>query len=270
MKKVYSISIVMLLMTSMISCDRKPNQKINNNNETNILEHNTIKKKKPIELVSEYIKEEKIKQAVDLLEKMNTEGDYLAKYNLAKLYIRESYIKPNEIIGLLKESLKSKHKKYAAHLLGYLYFEGLLGVEKNYAEAFKYFKISGGNGHELKLDRIWNPFIFITKPGNYYLGMHYYKGLGTNQSKSMAFKYFDKTIGIASNPFAHFSDNKNIETSFQPEAEFMLGKMYYYGEGVSINIKMALYHIKRSYNSEYPEAIKFWDDYKLWKYKSKI
>ena len=51
------------------------------------------------------------------------------------------------------------------------------------------------------------------------------------------------------------------------KAQFKVGKMYYFGEGVKQDIKQTLKYIHAAFDNGYPTAIEFWNENQLWKYE---
>ncbi len=112
-------------------------------------------------------------------------------------------------------------KATSQYELGLMYYKGQ-GVEQNYDEAFKWFRLSAQKGLPDAL---------------YYLGLMYYEG------KAVARNY--------SNAFYLFFEAARQE---QIESQFLLGEMYLSGQGVRRNYIKAYAWTSIAYNNGYKPA----------------
>ena len=51
------------------------------------------------------------------------------------------------------------------------------------------------------------------------------------------------------------------------KAQFKIGKMLYFGEGVKKNIAQGVNYVKLAFNNGYPTAMQFWNENQLWRYE---
>lgn len=79
----------------------------------------------------------------------------------------------------------------------------------------------------------------------------YEQGVGTAKDLVKAMEYYKKA-----------ADEGNLA-----KAQFKVGKMYYFGEGVKQDIKQTLKYIHAAFDNGYPTAIEFWNENQLWKYE---
>jgi len=112
-------------------------------------------------------------------------------------------------------------KTTAQYELGLMYYEGQ-GVEQNYKEAFKWFKVSAKKG---------------LPDAQFYLGLMYYEGKSVARNYSNAFYLF-------------LSAAKQGQT----EAQFILGNMYMSGQGIQRNYINAYAWTSIAYKNGHDQA----------------
>ena len=111
--------------------------------------------------------------------------------------------------------------KFAQFSLGSLYFEGA-GVEKNYDESAKWFRLAAEQGYA---------------PAQFNLGNAYKHGQGVEQDDAKAATWWRKAA----------------EQEFAP-AQFNLGTQYYFGRGVEKNEEMAILWYRRAAENGHAQA----------------
>ena len=161
------------------------------------------------------------------------EKDAEAMYQLSLLYEQGKGVMKNEAesLRLLKDSAAAGYDK-AAVKLGNLYYTGKGGLEKNYPEAYKWFKsaadknnyiaqynvglmIENGVGDVVKKDPV-KAFQYYLKSGNqgYYLAQHalgrmYVEGIGTTQNYTRGMGWYKLAADQG-----HVDSQKNLADLF--------------------------------------------------------
>jgi len=161
-----------------------------------------------------------------------------------------------------KELIKMANDGYldALHRLGYSYYYGKSGFEKDWTKAYKWWKKSADMGNEYSMlelalmyehsqgtRRNRNKAFLYTKMAadkGYLraltnLGYCYYWGIGTKKDVSAAVDCFQRVL-----------DKKNCEV-----ASHNLAERYYAGEGVVQNYAQAIYLHQKAARKGYPDSI---------------
>lgn len=114
--------------------------------------------------------------------------------------------------------------------------------EKNYKEAFKWYKKSAELGNSMAMHN---------------LGVMYDEGEGTLRDDKEAFKWYKK---------ADFLNHLKLTELGDATAMYNLGLMYYHGEGTLKDPQQAKYWIKKAYDAGDKDAEETWNTLELWKY----
>ncbi|QZT39003.1 sel1 repeat family protein [Halosquirtibacter xylanolyticus] len=166
------------------------------------------------------------KMSLDKLKALATQNNSEAYNALGILYL---YGK-----GLPKDTLKAFDMfKKSAELglkdgmcnIGKLYREGKGGVERNYTEAFKYYKMAADAGHHL---------------ATYSLARSYYRGEGVEKNFDIAYPLYKKAASF------------NI-----PVAKFRVGTCTFSGKGVVQDKEKGIAIVKEVYNEGLTKAERF-------------
>ena len=122
--------------------------------------------------------------------------------------------------------------------LGVMYFRGI-GVPQDYIKALDFFEKAAAQGHERAKDYI---------PRTYFaLGSHYFsEDAGERQDDQEAFKWFSKAAELG-----------------HAQSQYIIGLMYYFGEGIPKDESKGVQLIKQSAQNGFGEARKVIDEYKL-------
>lgn len=126
----------------------------------------------------------------------------------------------------------------AQFTLGVTYFRGI-GVPQNYIKALDFFEKAAAQGHERAKEYI---------PRTYFaLGSDYFsEEAGVNQDDQEAFKWFSKAAELG-----------------HPKAQYLVGLMYYFGEGIAKDEAKGIILIKQSAQNGFEQAQKIMDEYRL-------
>lgn len=122
--------------------------------------------------------------------------------------------------------------------LGVMYFKGF-GVPQDYIKALDFFEKAAVQGHERAKDYI---------PRTYFaLGSDYFsEDAGERQDDHEAFKWFSKAAELG-----------------HAQAQYLIGLMYYFGEGIQKDEVKGVVLLKQSAQNGFEEAQKLIDEYKL-------
>ena len=122
--------------------------------------------------------------------------------------------------------------------LGVMYFRGI-GVPQDYIKALDFFEKAAAQGHERAKDYI---------PRTYFaLGSHYFsEDAGERQDDQEAFKWFSKAAELG-----------------HAQSQYIVGLMYYFGEGIPKDESKGVQLIKQSAQNGFEEARKVIYEYKL-------
>lgn len=122
--------------------------------------------------------------------------------------------------------------------LGVMCFRGI-GFSKDYLKALEWFNKAAEQGHERAKEYI---------PSTYYaLGSSYFgNDTGVAQNDTEAFKWYSKAANLG-----------------HSQSQYMVGLMYYFGEGVTKNEKEGIQWIKKSADLGNKDAQKLIDEYHL-------
>jgi TPR repeat protein len=159
----------------------------------------------------------------------------------------------------------------AQSTLAFRYYTGD-GIDKNFSEAFKWYKKAAENGDPLTIAPI--------------LGDMYYKGQGTTKNYKEAAKWWGKSAESGSIYSLINLLNSGLDVHILKADMFRwlnkaakkgysfayldLGVKYYTGEGVLKDMTKAKYWIKKAYEGDDTEVSKtaknYWNTLELWKY----
>lgn len=122
--------------------------------------------------------------------------------------------------------------------LGVMYFRGI-GVPQDYIKALEFFEKASVQGHERAKDYI---------PRTYFaLGSDYFsEEAGERQDDQEAFKWFSKAAELG-----------------HAQAQYIIGLMYYFGEGIAKDEAKGIILLKQSAQNGFKEAQKVIDEYRL-------
>ena len=122
--------------------------------------------------------------------------------------------------------------------LGVMYFRGI-GVPQDYMKALDFFEKASNQGYERAKEYI---------PKTYFaLGSHYFsEDAGERQDDQEAFKWFSKAAELG-----------------HAQSQYIIGLMYYFGEGIPKDESKGVQLIKQSAQNGFGEARKVIDEYKL-------
>lgn len=122
--------------------------------------------------------------------------------------------------------------------LGVMYFKGF-GMPQDYIKALDFFGKAAAQGHERAKDYI---------PKTYFaLGSDYFsEDAGERQDDQEAFKWFSKAAELG-----------------HAQSQYIVGLMYYFGEGIPKDESKGVQLIKQSAQNGFEEARKVIDEYKL-------
>ncbi|MCQ2217287.1 MAG: zinc ribbon domain-containing protein [Paludibacteraceae bacterium] len=147
------------------------------------------------------------------------------------------------------------------------------GVQRNYDEAFKYYK----KAEEAEI------------PSAYFrLGLCYFLGEGTDVDLSLAQTYFEKALDLANNKNAyfclgrvHFENGNYLEAikyfleaqqiaSSDPAVYYWLGILYYLGRGVAVDRIKAFAYFKKSVDEGDKNPLWVMENDPIWGYTDSI
>jgi TPR repeat protein len=122
--------------------------------------------------------------------------------------------------------------------LGVMYFKGF-GMPQDYMKALDFFEKASNQGHERAKEYI---------PKTYFaLGSDYFsEDAGERQDDQEAFKWFSKAAELG-----------------HAQSQYIVGLMYYFGEGIPKDESKGVQLIKQSAQNGFEEARKVIDEYKL-------
>ena len=197
-------------------------------------------------------------EAASILTKLSQSGHPFAQYNLGRSYLRGIGLAQDSNLAQtwLKKAAAQKNGD-AMNLLSEVYRKGL-GVEPDPKAAFQWLVQSA----EQK-----NPM------GHYLLGQAYELGMGTDPRTDKALEQYEKAANFG-HPKAmlalselYLRSKKDGLQSFywlteaaqagEPQAEFLLGGTYYYGEGVQKDLDQAKRWFERAEKHGHPQAADF-------------
>jgi uncharacterized protein len=122
--------------------------------------------------------------------------------------------------------------------LGVMYFRGT-GVPQNYIKALDFFEKAAAQGHERAKEYI--PRIYFA------LGLDYFsEEASVTQDDQEAFKWFSKAAELG-----------------HPEAQYLVGLMYYFGEGIAKDEAKGSILIRQSAQNGFEQAQRIIDEYRL-------
>jgi TPR repeat protein len=153
-------------------------------------------------------------------------GDKDAQHYIADMYYNGDRCEKNYKNAFkYYKPLADDGNQDAQYITAQMYYDGN-GCEKNYKNAFKYYKLLAEQN---------NPI------GQYYLSEMYHRGDGCNKSSQMAFKY------------CKLAADNELNT-----AKHQLGVLYQLGVGVNVNFELALkcYEESESDTSKYENLCK--------------
>lgn len=122
--------------------------------------------------------------------------------------------------------------------LGVMYFRGI-GVPQHYMMALQFFEKAAVQGHERAKDYITRTYFAL---GTDYFG----EDAGERQDDKEAFKWFSKAAELG-----------------HAESQYIIGLMYYLGEGIQKDEVKGIALLKQSAQNGFEEAQKLIDEYKL-------
>lgn len=213
-------------------------------------------------------------KAQKYFEKSSEYGNLYAKYQLAKLYLKQEQKKLDEEQPLDYEKIKQavgwldyfaeKENAFAAYALGKLYADGKL-LAKDLSKAIKYLRIAAGQDHsyaEFQLGKIYlteeckdiEMALFYLKRAAeqdnefaaYRLGKMYLEGEEVSNDIEQALKYLIQSADL---------DN--------PYAQYVVGKLYLIGKEVEQDKEKAFYYLSRASEQGNPYAaylLEHWND----------
>ena len=142
--------------------------------------------------------------------------------------------------------------------LGYMYLYGESGVEKDYAQAFKYYNMAAMQNDSIAINN---------------MGSLYFSGIGTEKSLSKAAQMFEKAAQMGNteaavnlafiyltkgsslnNPREAIQLLKSASEAGNPTAKYLLGYAYFKGLVVDKNYKKAIALIRAAANAHYADA----------------
>lgn len=181
----------------------------------------------------------------------------------------------------------SKGINDCCQLLGYLYYLGQHGFEKNYAEAVKWLEKTlpgkelggknyqylgycyseGGNGIIKDEKRAFQYFLEGAKYENescsYALAISYYNGDGCEKNRSTALKYAEKLYNINKNNYAiiYMSCLNGVAVDYNLKGNYNLA-LQYLDKAIQVKPTEALLYSNKAENyiklNNYKEAVKMW------------
>lgn len=164
------------------------------------------------------------------------QGSANAQYRLGRMYERADRM-PKDIskaVYWYKKAAEQNHPQ-AIMALGELYYYGV-EVKQNMHLAFKYFNEAA---------------VYNNYEACYCLGEMYEQGVGVAKHLPTAYKWYKKA-----------ADEGGLA-----KAQFKVGRMLYFGDGVKQDIAQGINYIKLAFNNGYPTAMEFWNENQLWRYE---
>jgi len=193
----------------------------------------------------------------ELIEQLASKGIKEAIHEMEQYYIYDTKIEdvPADKIELVKQyllDLAEKNDKDAMVSLGSMYYEGK-GFQQNFKEAVKWYEKAAekndenglcylgycyyyGRDVEIDYEKAFSCFSQSAFLGNangmFKLGDMYYYGLHVKEDKTGAFYWYNEA-------------DEEAETQYERASiEYRLGKCYLHGEGVEMNLSLALSNLQ--------------------------
>ena len=207
------------------------------------------------------------------------QGDKKSQYNLALLYYNGEDGIPQNHVEARNWFAKSAENGYAdaQEMLGYMYYYGE-GGEIDFKEAFNWFEKAAeqgktyaqfkrawmcyeGEGVEKDLQRAVDLFTLVAKNEQTDKIVPAIENVQAEAQCNLADIYYFGEGNIEKNLDRAFYWYKKSAEQGNEMAQFMLGKMYYYGEGVEENRTIAFMWINESADALFPDALVFLDEH---------